>query len=60
MRYVVLLGIMKVAESTSLSDAITIANEESLAHPKRLVRIIDTHTDAIAFTYRNGEPQFHG
>jgi hypothetical protein len=60
MRYAVLLGIEKVAESTSLTDAITAATDQSRTHPVRLVRIIDTHTDSIAFEIRNGEVAYYG
>lgn len=58
MRYAVLLGISQVGEEVTMGEAITLASETSRAHPLRLVRVIDTHSDVIVWRYRNGEPTF--
>lgn len=58
MRYAVLLGISRVGEAMTMAEAINLASETSLTNPLRVVRIIDTHNDIIAWRYRNGEPTF--
>ena len=57
MKYAILLGISEVGHDDGLLHAASIAVEASRANPTRLVRIINTHTDDIVATYRNGQEQ---
>lgn len=58
MRYAVLLGISIVGHGEQ-SDMIMVAQRVSEAHPRRVVRVIDTYTEEIRWTYRDGEPTFN-
>jgi hypothetical protein len=60
MQYAITVGLSQAAETEGITQAITEATNASLANPRRIVRIFDTLTDELVFSYRNGEPEFHG
>lgn len=55
MRYAVLLGISVVGHDDGPLHADSLAQETSTAHPRRIVRVVDTVTDVMVVAYRNGE-----
>ena len=58
MRYAVLLGISVIGHGEQ-RDMIVVATRVSDSHPGRIVRIIDTYTEEIRFTYRDGKAELH-
>lgn len=60
MKHAILMGISQVGHEEGITAAISVASVTSLENPRRIVRIFDTHTDELLFSYRNGEPTFHG
>lgn len=55
MKYAILLGISVVGHESGMLHAYSIAQEASEACPTRVVRIVDTYTDRIVYTFRDGK-----